>query len=189
MSAICYYSNFCEPCKKLLQLIARTKLNQEIHFICIDTRMKDAKGQTVLIVQNQKLLLPPSVVRVPALLILESNKVLFEDDIYKYLKPKEDTLTHVATAGQMEPESYSSQMMSSMSDSYSFWDQEASDLTTKGDGGMRQMHNYVTVDQSFTIPTPPETYEPDKIGKGGSKSLEEYKKERENSIVAPIQRI
>ena len=56
-----------------------------------------------------------------------------------------------------------------MSDTYSFWDKPVNELT-KGEGGMCQLHNYVTLEQSYAIPTPSDNYNPDKIGKNRSKS-------------------
>ncbi len=79
--------------------------------------------------------------------------------------------------------------MSCMSDSYSFWDQDPNELSTKGQGGIRQMHNFVTLDQNFTINTPEEDYVPDKIGNNGSKSIEQLKAEREQTVMPPIQRL
>ena len=44
MGKIIYYSNFCENCKKLLNVISKTDLQKTIHFICIDKRnQKTAK--------------------------------------------------------------------------------------------------------------------------------------------------
>ena len=37
-------------------------------------------------------------------------------------------------------------------------------LVQKGPGGLRILHNYVTLDNSCSIETPPENYIPDKIG-------------------------
>jgi hypothetical protein len=184
--AICYYSNFCEPSKKLLQLLAKTKLNQEIHFICIDKRFKSPQGDIIVEVGAQQVKLPAIVNKVPALYLIGNNKALFEDDIYRYLAPKEEAITHKETAGNMEPECY---QMSSMSDAFSFWDQNADELSTKGSGGLRQIHNFVSVDQNFAITTPEENYKADKIGNNGSKSLEEYKAERDLAVVQPIKRI
>ena len=188
MTTICYYSNFCEPCKKLLQLIARTQLQNKIHFICIDIRLKDARGQTFVQVDKEQVPLPLLITKVPALYLMESGQVLFEDDIYKFLAPQEAKITHEVTNGHLEPECYSSQMMSAMSDSFSFWDQEAGELVATGNGGARQMHNFVSFDESYSIETPAESYEPDKIGKNGTKTLEEYKAEREAAVAAPIMR-
>jgi hypothetical protein len=53
---------------------------------------------------------------------------------------------------------------------------------------MRQKHSYVSVNDSFSINTPKEDYEPDKVGKKGSKTLEEYKAERAMMVPDPIAR-
>jgi len=188
MSVICYYSNFCEPSKKLLQLLAKTKLKNEVHFICIDKRSRDEHGQTLVEVNGQRVVLPKSVTKVPALYMMDTRQALYEDDIYRFLQPKEAAIAHVETGGQGEPDCYSSQA-ACMSDSFSFWDQNSEELGTKGSGGMRQQHSYATVDQQFSIPTPPDNYEPDKVGANGTKTLEQYKAEREMAVAAPISRI
>jgi len=188
MSAICYYSNFCDPSKKLLQLMSKTKLKNEVHFICIDKRSRDEHGQTLVEVNGQRVVLPKSITKVPSLYLMDTKQVLSEDDIYRYLSPKEAAITHAETNGQGEPDCYSNQAMS-MSDSFSFWDQNADELGTKGSGGMRQQHSYATVDQQFSIPTPPDNYEPDKVGTNGSKTMEQYKAERELAVATPAARI
>ena len=188
MATIVYYSNFCDPSKKLLQLIAKTKQRQDMHFLCVDTRFKSNRGEIMLQVGTQHVALPSVITRVPAVFFVDTNKVLFGDDIYGYLAPREETITRVETAGNMEPECFSSQT-ASMSDSYSYWDQESEELKASGQGGLRQMHNYVTIDESQTIQTPKEDWEADKIGKNGSKTLEEYKAEREKAVVMPQGRI
>jgi hypothetical protein len=139
--------------------------------------------------EQHQVLLPDVIHKVPALYLLDSKNVLFEDEIYAYLTPKENKINTLATFGNGEPECYSLNQMSCMSDSYSFLDQDSNELSTKGSGGIRQLHNYVTLDHNFSINTPEEDYTPDKIGNNGSKTLEQLKAEREKSIMAPIQRI
>lgn len=185
--SICYYSNFCEPSKQLLQKIAKTKLKQELHFICIDQR-KQINGKMMVYVGNEQVLLPPQVTKVPAIYIIESKRVLFENDIYNYLLPKEVSINQVETNGNGEPECYSLHQMNQMSDSYSFLDQAPDELTTKGQGGMRQLHNFVPLEQSYSIHTPSEDYVPDKIGKSG-KTLEDYKAERDSLVQPPVTRL
>jgi hypothetical protein len=65
------------------------------------------------------------------------------------------------------------------SDSFSFWDQTSDDLSAKGNGGMRQLYNYVTIDSNLRIDAPKEDYAPDKIG---SVSLENLQQQRNNEI-------
>jgi hypothetical protein len=58
MSSILYYSNFCDHSKKLLQTITKTSLIDEIHFICIDKRIKEKDGKIYIILENgQKVIL------------------------------------------------------------------------------------------------------------------------------------
>ena len=187
MTVICYYSNYCEPSKKLLQVLTHSKLKDEVHFICVDQRSRNAAGQTVLEVHGQQVMLPPMITKVPALFLVDSKRALFEDDIYKFLSPKEVALNQEATNGFGEPECFSNQLLS-MSDAYSFWDQEPDELGTKGNGGMRQQHSYVAINDSISINTPVDDYEPDKVGKKGTKTLEEYKAEREMAVPPPIAR-
>jgi len=187
MPEICYYSNFCDPSKKLLQKISRTKLQREIHFICIDQRNRGPQGQMYIVYNGEQLILPPTVSRVPALYFSDTNKVLFGDDIYKFLLPKEAEINHVATNGQGEPECFSINNMNQLSDMYSYLDQSAEDMSAKGNGGVRQLRHFSALDENTSIATPEEDYVPDKVGKNG-KTMEEYKNEREQAVAAPIQR-
>jgi hypothetical protein len=187
MSLIIYYSNFCDPSKKLLQKVAKTKLSQEIHFICIDQRKRDSKGNTILFLQNEQVMLPPNVTKVPALYQMESKQVLFGDDIYDHLLPREVAINQVATNGNGDPDPFSIFGMSSLSDRYSFLDTSVSDLAATGNGGMRQLKRFATLEDQSSINCPTEDYVADKVGKQG-KTLEEYKQERD-ALVKPITRI
>jgi len=182
---IIYYSNFCDPSKKLLQKVAKTKLSQEIHFICIDRRQRDSKGNTILFLQNEQVMLPSAVTKVPALYQMESKQVLFGDDIYSHLLPKEVAINQVATNGNFEPDPFSVFGMSRLSDTYSFWDQSVSDLAATGNGGMRQIKQFATLEDQTSINCPKDDYSPDKVS---SKTLEDYKAERD-SMVPQIKRV
>ena len=62
MSTILYYSNYCESCKKLLGMISRSPIKDEMHFICIDKRSRHSNGQTyVQLSDGQEVLLPPKL--------------------------------------------------------------------------------------------------------------------------------
>ena len=65
------------------------------------------------------------------------------------------------------------------SDTYSFWDQTSDDFSAKGNGGMRQLYNYATIDSNMRIESPKEDYTPDKIG---SVSLENLQQQRQSEI-------
>lgn len=155
MSCILYYSKYCEVCEKYLKLLSKTN-SQDIHFICIDKRVKEANNKTYIILDNgQKIILPENVTRVPALLLLTKGyQVLYGEQILEYLKPKQEVAVRQATQNNMEPMAFSfgggGGFSDIVSDQYSFLDQAPEDLEAKGNGGMRQMHNYVDLNTAFS---------------------------------------
>ena len=163
MSSILYYSKFCEHSKKLLQGLSQTSLSKDIHFICIDKRIKENDKLYIVLENGQKIVMPPVVNRVPALLLLNQNyEVLYGADIYRYLQPKNDLANRQATQNNLEPMAFSFDNAGGfgiVSDHFSSWDLDPKDLTTVGNGGMKQMHNYVQWNhqQEGWIQTPEDT--------------------------------
>jgi hypothetical protein len=156
MSTILYYSNFCEHSRKLLQTISKSDLKKDIHFICIDKRVKDNNNKTFIVLENgNKILMPENINRVPALLLLtQGYNVLYGDAILQFFKPTQEKMVKQATQNNMEPMAFS---FSSggfgdiVSDQFSFLDMDAESLTAKGNGGMRQMHNYVDLNSNGNL--------------------------------------
>ena len=195
MSSILYYSNYCEPSKKLLQTITKTQNAKDIHFICIDKRTKDpASGKMFIILQNgQKLIMPENVTKVPALLLLNQNyKVIYGDDIYQHLRPQVKQEIKQATKNNMEPNNFQDGFSAFSgfgggvaSDNYSFLDQSDTELSVKGDGGLRQMHNYVALNDSMNLtmhlPQDEHDYKSDKL-KEGEMSMESLQRKRDQEI-------
>jgi hypothetical protein len=155
MSCILYYSKYCEVSKKYLQILSKSNIQNDIHFICIDKRVKDANNKTYIILENgQKIILPENVTKVPALLLLNQGyQVLYGDKILEFLKPRQEVEVRQATQNNMEPMAFSlgggGGFSDIVSDQYSYLDQDAHDLSAEGNGGMRQMHNYVDLSTAF----------------------------------------
>lgn len=183
MSSILYYSNFCDNCKVLLQILSRSNIKNDMHFINIDKRIKKGNGVTYIVLENgQEILLPPTVTKVPAVLLLnKGHQVLFGSDINKFLEPKHTAQTNniVKTNGEPLAFSISGGSFGVVSDNYSFLDQDNDSLSAKGNGGMRQQHHYATLDGQGMIETPPDTYTPDKVG---AVSMEQLEQKRNNDI-------
>jgi len=186
MSSILYYSNFCEHSKKLLQSLSKTQVSKEIHFICIDKRERDQNGKINIILENgQKIVMPENVTKVPALLLLNQGyQVLYGDNIYNYMKPKQETVTRQATNNNMEPMAFSlgGGGFGIVSDNYSFLDMDSEELNTKGNGGMRQMHNYVPLNHSDIITTPKDDFDYKKDKLSGDLTIEKLQKKREQEL-------
>lgn len=182
MSCILYYSNYCEHSKKLLQTLSKTNVQKDIHFICIDKRMKDTNNKTFIILENNtRIIMPENVTRVPALLLLNKGyEVLYGESILQHLKPRQEVEIRKATQNNMEPMAFSfgggGSFGDVVSDQYSFLDQAPEDLEAKGNGGLRQMHNYVdlnyTDNMTISSSNDEQNYKgANRISEDGSKDL------------------
>ena len=168
MSSILYYSNYCEHSKKLLQTISKVNnIQKSMHFICIDKRERDANNKVYIVLENgQKIIMPENINRVPALLLLDQGyNVLYGEAILEHLKPKQQAEVKKATKNNMEPMAFAfgggGGFNDIISDHYSFLDQDNDSLKATGDGGMRQMHNYVDLNfvDNCNISTPADDHD------------------------------
>ncbi len=185
---ILYYSNYCVYSKKIIAYVVKENLTNKLNCICIDKRQRDAfTNQTCILMDNgQKIMLPPNVHSVPALLLVNQNyRVVLGDDILPILHPlvKKQRDAAVAHTGG-EPMAFSigtGSMANVVSEKYTSYNLTPEELSAKGMSSNRQMSNYVPADHSsFTIPTPPDTYRPDKIGSGVS--LDDLQQKRNSDV-------
>ena len=187
MSSILYYSKFCEHSNKLLQTLSKTT-QKDIHYICIDKRVKDTNNKMFIVLENgQKIVMPENVNRVPALLLLNQNyQVLYGEAILNHLKPKQEVAIRKATQNNMEPMAFSfgsGGFGDIVSDMYSFLDQGSEELEAKGNGGMRQMHNYVDLNYSDKISTPNDEQEYKGANKiSGELTIEQLQQQRDSEL-------
>jgi hypothetical protein len=178
MSSILFYSNHCVQCNTLLGTIAKHD-TKDVHFVCIDNRRKNPDGSTKAILQNNKeFLIPPNITSVPSLLLLtRGNRILVGvNEITSHLQPiielnhkfNQPSATNQHVAPITEPSAFGSWDTAGctgvVSDLYSYLDQTSDSMLAKGDGGLRQMYSYATIDTDDNIETPVETYRPDTIG-------------------------
>ena len=77
-----------------------------------------------------------------------------QHELTEYLKPVKQQEIKRATQNNMEPMAFSlgngGNFGDIVSDQYSFLDQDANELKADGNGGMRQMHNYVDLNTAFS---------------------------------------
>jgi hypothetical protein len=153
-----------------------------MHFINIDKRIKKNTATYIVLENGQEILLPPTVTKVPALLLLnKGHHVLFGSDINKHLEASNVIHTNPVVKNNGEPLAFSMNNcgFGVTSDNYSFLDQDPQSLSAKGDGGMRQQHHYASLDYTAEFETPPENYTPDKIGQV---TLEQLQQKRNTDI-------
>ena len=182
MSYILYYSNYCNNSSQIIQKLSTSQIKNDIHFISIDDRIKKPDGSIYIKLKNQQeIVLPHTVDKVPALLLLNrGNQVVFGNQILEHLQPVRTGVQERMV--NREPMAFSFNDMNSCgvtSDNYSFLDQSIEDLSAKGQGGMRQLRNNVTWETVDSIETPPDDYVPNKVGEI---SMEQLQQQRAQSL-------
>ena len=180
MTDILYYSNYCNHSKKILQTLAKSPLKDKFHFICIDNRVKE-DGKTYVVLNGKKMIMP-DIVKVPAVMNLTNYNIVYGEDIYSYIEPQTRQKVSEATFNNMEPMAFSfgEGTAGVASDNFSFLDMSSDSLAATGDGGLRQMYNYVTVDyqNSMSINTPTEDFG----SKKNNMSMEQLQKQRDMDV-------
>jgi hypothetical protein len=141
----------------------------------------------IVLENGQKIVMPENVNRVPALLLLNQNyQVLYGEAILNHLKPKQEVAIRKATQNNMEPMAFSfgsGGFGDIVSDAYSFLDQGSEELEAKGNGGMRQMHNYVDLNYSDKISTPNDEQEYKGANKiSGELTIEQLQQQRDSEL-------
>lgn len=187
---ILYYSNHCPHSQKVVQYISKNGFIDKINAICLDKRIVDPNtGQVFIQLENgKKIMLPPNVHSVPALLLVKQNySTIYGKDILQYFAPSVKENTEYAEQNNGEPVGMPIQSTSSgvaiLSEQYTLYDLTPEDLSSKSQSTKRPMYNYVSASnhQSFKIQTPPDTYRPDKV----SISMETIEQQRNSEIPGP----
>jgi len=184
---ILYYSNYCPNSKRILKFITSNGLIEKVNAICIDKRITNPNtGQINIVLENgKKILLPPNIQGVPALLIVSRKySAIFGDEILQYFGPYVQNKKVEATGIIGEPIGITLGQPSAgniLSEQYTFYDMSPEELSAKGSGGSRQMGAYVSANHdNFSIQTPIDTYRPDKVGE--SVSIESLENARNKDV-------
>lgn len=187
MSKVLYYSNYCEHCKIILSKLSQSSIKEELHFLCLDNRVKKVEDIYILLENGTEVFLPKMIRSVPSLLFIKENKLMVGKEVKDYILNEINMKLQKDQLYQGEPDCFAlNQFGNIISDQYSYLDQNSDEMSAKGKGGLRQIHNYVTIDYQDSIFTPPEDYVPDKVG---SDSLDKIREEREKDVPREIKRM
>jgi|TARA_B110000093_G_scaffold67305_1_gene73169 hypothetical protein len=193
---ILYYSNYCTHSQKTVNTLVKGNLKDKISFICIDKRTQDptTKRTHITLENGKKVLLPPNVHSVPTLLLVNENyRSIMGDDIVKHFHNdmKKKSVTFSKTAS--EPSGFelggSVGGVNIMSEKYTMYNLTSDELSAKGNGGNRSMHNYVTTENDMLfIETPEDNYVADKISNDVTlDNIQQTRMDEINQVVPPTQ--
>jgi len=194
MTTILYYSNFCQHSRKIIQTISKTDITKSINFVCIDRRIKEGQKTSIILENGSKIIMPDNITRVPALLLLNQGyKIIYGEEILNYFKSTQEKQVKQATQNNMEPIAFSfdNGFGNIVSDQYSFLDMDADSLRAEGNGGLRQMHNYVNLYASneLNINCPNDEQDYKKLNKISEEiTIEQLQQQRENELKGIINR-
>ena len=175
MSYILYYSNYCKHSEKIIKYASKINLENKVHFISIDNRETLDNKIYIILEKDKKVLLPPIIKSVPAIYDLNNHTDELGSNIINII----DLLNKPIRKNFIEPDPFYFIQGDIISDSYSFIDMNSDDMLAKGNGGIKQMHNYVGIDSIIKINTPDEDYIPDKVG---GNDFEKYQRERSEML-------
>ena len=194
-----YYSNHCKHSQRVLQFLVKSNLAEKINFLCIDKRRRDPNNnQMYIILENgQRVVMPPNVNSVPALLLVKhSYRVILGDDIVQYFQTAASVETKKRIMREPVDPVGTSIMLSTggmniVSEPYTMYNLTPDELSAKGSSGRRQMYNYVSAnDEIISINTPPDAYQPDKISQSVTidtlqqKRIDEIQAQHKNPFVS-----
>lgn len=164
---ILYYSNYCKHSKEILDFLIKNDLTKQLNCLCVDKRKVDpVSGQVHIVLENgSTVLLPPNIHSVPTLMLVKDNyRVIMGSAIKSQFQSQVQENNDFATQGNGEPMSFSLGSKDVMSESFTMFNASVEDLSAKGNGGGRNLYNYVSANgNASTIPTPPETYKSEKL--------------------------
>ena len=184
-----YYSNNCKHSQRVLQFLVKGNLADKLNFLCIDKRRRDPNNNQIYIhLENgQRVIMPPNVHSVPALLLVkQSYRVVLGDDIIQHFQTAVSHEMKKRIQREVIEPVGSSLMQSSggmniTSEAYTMYNLTPDELSAKGNSGRRQMYNYVSAnDEIISINTPPDTYHPDKIA--GEVTVDKLQQKRMDEI-------
>lgn len=189
---ILYYSNYCKHSQNTLNTLVKSNLSDKISFICIDKRYSDPYTNEIKIKleKGTEVLLPPNIKSVPTLLLVQQNfKTITGSEIITYFHKDIKQKMNSATNYNGEPVSYTlsnSGGSNIVSEHYTDYNLSANELSAKGEGSNRDMHNYVSVNNDIQmINTPDDNYKADKVS--SDLTIESLQQQRMNDLPDSLQ--
>jgi hypothetical protein len=154
-----YFSHYCKHSSAILQELNKAGMQTKFNYICIDKRVVKDNITYILLPNGQQFPLPPMINRVPVLLLKPKFEILSGNQILDYIKPQAKTIQEEKTMLYAEPNPFDlsrDTLRSSgvASDHYSFLDMGPQELAPQGNGGMRQMYSYATIDGETPMEVP-----------------------------------
>tara|TARA_X000000950_G_C13902872_1_gene655560 strand:+ start:1151 stop:1747 length:597 start_codon:yes stop_codon:yes gene_type:complete len=184
-----YYSNHCNKSKELLNFLYKSPFRNKFKYVNIDNRIKENNQIFILLNNGQKFPLPSQIRNVPTLLNPESGEIYVGDQIKSFLVPSHTKIQRQMQEVNEDPDAFTfgsnggGNAYGVMSDSFSFLNQSEKEMKADGSGGMRQMYNYVSLNNyNQTINTPQDEDNDERGSKMRNVNLEQLEHQRNQDL-------
>jgi len=181
-----FFSNHCPHSVTLLKELQKENKLDNIELICVDNRSVKDNIIYIIMPNRQQMPLPPMIHSVPTLCILPNYEILTGAQIKHYFLPIVKEIQQEKEQLNKEPNSFSLGLETNgaygvSSDTYSFWDTTHEELSASGNGGMKQVYSYSTIDESQK--TDP-IYTPQEDTNNGKQTLtlDQLQQQRQNEL-------
>ncbi len=152
MIGVLYYGRSCQHSQQLLRKLSQQGISQKLKFVPVDQRERRGEQTLAILDNGSRVLIPPAVTAVPALLDIRDKNVYQGPDVVKRLAAEAERLTRAATGAEREPLAFSE--ISGTSDSgtaFTFISDDPKALLAQGTGGTQTESFFAGVDETIRI--------------------------------------
>ena len=146
-----FFSQYCKHSNQLLEEMNKKGIIDKVELVCVDNRFTKDNIIYVVLQNQQSMPIPPMINSVPTLCITPNHEILKGGQILPYFVPISKTLQEERNKVELEPNTFdlnndTTGSFGVSSDHFSFWDTNHEDLSASGNGGMKQMYSYASIE-------------------------------------------
>lgn len=154
MIGVLYYGRTCSHSQELLRLVAKQGISEKLRFVPVDQREQHGPQTLAILDNGSRVLIPPEIKAVPALLDFRDKQVYMGPEVGQRLAAEAERAARAATGAEREPMAFSD-ITGDGGPGFSFISDDPDALLAKGSGGTIPPSAFATAGADIRI-TPPE---------------------------------
>ena len=150
MIGVLYYGRSCQHSQSLLRTIAKQGISDKLRFVPVDNREQRGEQTLAVLDNGSRVLIPPAVTAVPALLDIRDKNVYKGPDVAQRLAAEAERAARAATGVEKEPMAFSD-ISSGGDTAFTFISDDPQALLAQGSGGTKVESFFAGVDENVRI--------------------------------------
>lgn len=152
MFGVLYYGKTCQHSQQLLRQVAKQGIADKLRFIPVDLQERRGDQLLAILDNGSRVLIPPGVTAVPALLDIRDKNIYMGPEVGKRLAAEAERAARAATGAEKEPMAYTD-ISGGTSTTFSFVTDDPEALLAKGTGRTNAPSHFAGIHDNPTIPT------------------------------------